>query len=472
MHAHDRVFVREGPLVGRVVRDQALIVNCTDNSWTRLNPTATYIFEELAQPRTVPELARAVQRHFACTDELEADVADFVAELRTRNLVRDVADAPRARARLDVDAWRDQMDASGADLRVPTWAKIEISTTCHLDCVHCYIPGVERRPQRASEAADREPQLTDDEIRATIDQLADLGTVLLTFTGGEIFLRRSMFDVLRYAHDRGFVLELFTSATPLKPEKIAELAELNVARVQVSVYSHEEAVHDAVTQRRGTWKRSMDSVRAMVDAGLRVDLACSLMPGNFRDALALTELAESLGATCSYGYPISARTDGNTDVHAQRLSADELNEAIELVPEFFALPRAKGSDERICPAGVNMCSITASGDVLPCSQFQLPAGNVRHGKLRDAWENSPVLQRVRGLRTRDLKPSALGEFDRYVGLCPGLNLLEEGDFLRPAGITAETTRAVAAVVADPATSERTRRALTEPGPGRQRAESG
>ena len=59
----------------------------------------------------------------------------------------------------------------------------------------------------------------------------------------------------------------------------------------------------------------------------------------------------------------------------------------------------------------------------------------------------------------------------YVGLCPGLNLLEEGDFLMPAAITMETTQAVMEVIQDPTVAEDTTFRLTHPDETRMRSEA-
>ena len=439
-------YVRESELSCRFVQDEAMIVNRATNTWHRLNPVGAMIFEHLEAPASLHGIVDHLQQNLDLSrvpaEEIRDDVQDFITHLLANNLIRDESTPPLPRGRLCLDDWRDDMDATGSELMIPVWAKIEISTRCHLDCVHCYIPGRERHPRGTQKVTHAEKEMSTADIYAAIDQLAEIGSILLTITGGEIFIRRDIIDILQYAHDRGFILELFTSATPLTPAKIATLAALNIGRIQVSIYSHDEATHDAVTTSKGSWKRSIRAVREMVRQGIHVDFASTLMRDNHQDAKALRAFAESLGATCSYGYPITARTDGNRDTHRVRLNDEELQSAITALPEFFALPQLKRPEDRICSAGLNMCSITSTGEVLPCSQFHMPLGNSKRQPIAEIWQNSPALKTWRQIRMKDLKPSEAGSLDRYVGLCPGLNLLEEGDYLVPAKITAETTLAV------------------------------
>ena len=285
-------------------------------------------------------------------------------------------------------------------------------------------------------------EMSDHEVIQAIDELADLGSLLLTVTGGEIFIRPGIFEILEHADQRGFVLELFTSGTPLNAEKVARLSKLSIGRVQISLYSHDPEIHDSVTESKGSWLRSVATARELIEHGIHVDFACTLMRHNFRHSAELKNFAESMAATVSFGYPITARTDGDRDTHELRLTANDLEEAIRAQPDFFALPKFKSPEERICPVGVNMCSITSTGDVLPCSQFHLSLGNIRDQALAEIWETSPAVRHLREVRMRDLMPSSRGMLPVYVGLCPGLNLLEEGNYLVPATVTAETTLAV------------------------------
>jgi len=475
MIASDQSLVQETQLMCRIVGGETLLVNGITNKWYRLNQVGTQILDRLKEPGTIKQIIESLFEEFLIEElspeELCNDVDEFIQYLLQERMIRVESSPPSPRGLIRVDDWRDELDAVGVELEVPTWAKIELSTACHLHCAHCYIPAPERSLKRELTVVRQQEELSDSEVISVIDQLADIGCLLLTFTGGEIFIKKSIFEILRHAHERGFVLELFTSATPLTPDKISALAELNIGRVQVSIYSHDAEIHDNFTGSIGSWRRSVEAIRLMVESGLHVELVCSIVPDNYRDLAKIKELAESLGASCNYGYPITSRTDGNLDTHSLRLDKEQMRHAIFSVPSFFAMPEPKAKSDRICPAAVNMCSVTSRGDVLPCSQFQLPAGNVRTGSLADIWHNSPVFLKLRSLRMGNLKSVNGKALPSYVGLCPGLNLLEEGDFLRPAAITMETTQAVMEVIQDPTVAQDITFRLTHPDETRMRSEA-
>jgi MoaA/NifB/PqqE/SkfB family radical SAM enzyme len=433
-------FIQESELSVRVIGGEAVIVNRATNTVHRLNGIGTETFFAFRNPHTISSLFETLSESVDFSDadpaEARADVDGFVDELIERKLIRPLSQAPLPRAAIRLPLWKRDLNDIGAVLGAPIAAHIEVSTRCHLDCVHCYIPGAERRPGRD---AAREPDMTNDEIRALLDQLEELGCFVVTFTGGEIFIRPGMMELLEYANDRGFILELFTSGTPITPDKASRLAALNLARVQISLYSHDHTTHDGVTQVGGSWMRSVAAAKELVARGIFVEFACTLMRSNIADVVELRKFADSLGVALKYGDPISSRTDGNADTHDLRPTPEQRAEAIRQIPDFFAIPEPKGLDEPLCSAGHNMCAISASGDLLPCNLFHLPLGNVRTQPLAELWANSPALRRLRQARVRDVKASALGALPRYIDFCPGLNLLEEGDYLVPARVVAETT---------------------------------
>lgn len=55
-------------------------------------------------------------------------------------------------------------------------------------------------------------------------------------------------------------------------------------------------------------------------------------------------------------------------------------------------------------AGQLICLINVDGDVMPCSYFSLPAGNIKKQSFREIWENSELFKNLR-------------DFSSYKGRC-------------------------------------------------------
>src|SRR5262245_52098012 len=144
MLPHGEVYLQESHLIYRIVNDEALVVNGITNKWYRLNSVGALILERLKSPGTLGDLCDTISTELSIDEitpeELRTDTEEFLQYLYDERIVRPASQAPSPKGHLRVDDWRDEMDSTGIELMIPTWAKIEVSTACHLECAHCYIP--------------------------------------------------------------------------------------------------------------------------------------------------------------------------------------------------------------------------------------------------------------------------------------------------------------------------------------------
>ena len=82
---------------------------------------------------------------------------------------------------------------------VPSGVHLQIADRCNHSCQHCY------------QVQGRKGELSTDELKAILDDLAEAGIMLLNISGGEATLRPDLLELLRHARQRGFALRLFTN---------------------------------------------------------------------------------------------------------------------------------------------------------------------------------------------------------------------------------------------------------------------
>ena len=75
-----------------------------------------------------------------------------------------------------------------------------------------------------------------------------MGVLWLTFSGGEVFLRRDFLDIVALARKKRFSVTVYSSGTLINEKKADRLAELKVSRIELSIYSHDPALHDEFTK--------------------------------------------------------------------------------------------------------------------------------------------------------------------------------------------------------------------------------
>ena len=323
------------------------------------------------------------------------------------------------------------------DSHVPWCVHLDLTYRCNERCVHCYL--------------DHEDygEMTGEEIQGVLRQLAEAGTLFLTLSGGELFLRADLFELIEYARNLQFDVSLKTNALLIHRERARRLAELGVRSVQVSIYSRQPEVHDAITKVRGSLERSLAAIRLLMDEGIRVKLACPLMKQNLTAYRGVQALAEELGVPYVLDLTITPKIDGDTSILTLRNPAQDLLPVLQdsslraagcgdEKPAEFVLTTGSvvssgiegaACDDIPCCAGQNSCYISPYGDVYPCVQMPLATGNVRKQRFGEIWFGSPEMQRVRAIRESDLPVCSKCEIRQYCERCPGLAQMEGGDML-------------------------------------------
>lgn len=339
-------------------------------------------------------------------------------------------------AELMQHVWDRAMDA-----HVPLSIHFDLTYRCNERCVHCYLDH------------DDHGEMTTDEVKGVLDQLAAAGTFFLTFSGGEIFLRKDLFELVAYARALQFDVKLKTNGVLVRERDAARIRELGVRQLQISVYSHRPEVHDAITKVPGSLVRTLAAIRLLTAAGVRVMIANVLMRQNAADYPGVRALAEELGVDCTIDPTITPMMNGDTSVIALRLPAPQLLQVFRdksLVGNDFLTPAAEPIDEetldgRPCSAGHTFCYISPYGDVYPCVQFPLPSGNVRQQRFAEIWGGSPQLEEVRSIRVRDLPTcSGCGHVSSCTR-CPGLAYME-GNMRGPSSADCEKSQLRAGVL--------------------------
>ena len=167
---------------------------------------------------------------------------------------------------------------------IPLNVHFDLTYRCNERCLHCYLEHEDHG------------ELTTVEVKGILDQLAGAGTLFLTFSGGEIFLRRDFLELAAYAKQLHFDLSLKTNALLVNRERAARLRALGVSKIQISIYSADPAIHDAITKVRGSFERSLQAIRFLKAQGLQVKIACPLMKLNVGGLAAVQALAKGTEA--------------------------------------------------------------------------------------------------------------------------------------------------------------------------------
>jgi len=332
----------------------------------------------------------------------------------------------------------DRLIARTVRKRLPLSVHFDLTYRCNERCVHCYLDHEDHGELSTAECVD------------ALEQLAKAGTLFLTFSGGEIFLRKDLEELLATARRLHFDVSLKTNALLVTPGRAEMLWRHGVRRVQISVYSSDAAIHDAITKVPGSLARSIAAIPLLRQRGIQVKLACPLMKQNLMAYRGVLALAESLGVPYILDMTITPMMDGNDAPLDHRVSVDALLPVLQdstlqscgtkVAPEdgfataFFGSAVSSGIENSAyedlpCSAGHNSCYLSPYGEVYACVQLPMPAGNIRMQSFRQIWEGAAALERIRNVRESQLPLCSKCEIRSYCERCPGLAWMEGGDLL-------------------------------------------
>lgn len=166
----------------------------------------------------------------------------------------------------------------------------EVTRSCQLACQHC----------RASATPAALPgELSNEEGRDLIDQVAGFGRPfpILIFTGGDCLLRPDVFELVDYAAGLGIPVAMSPSVTPmLTQQAIDSMVERGVKAVSLSLDGGSAATHDGIRGIPGHFDDTIPAIRALVEAGLTVQINTTVMRANVDELAAVAEIVAETGA--------------------------------------------------------------------------------------------------------------------------------------------------------------------------------
>jgi AdoMet-dependent heme synthase len=168
----------------------------------------------------------------------------------------------------------------------PFLAIWEVTQSCDLACKHC---------RAAAQPIAHPDELTNAEGKALIDQIAEMGVPIFVFTGGDPMKRKDVFELIRYAADKGVQVALTPSATPLLTrDAIFKLKEAGLVRLGISLDGSTPEIHDAFRGLPGAWARTIQAIEWANEAGIPIQVHTTISRHNAHDLDNLCALFEKL----------------------------------------------------------------------------------------------------------------------------------------------------------------------------------
>ncbi|MDI9570090.1 MAG: 12,18-didecarboxysiroheme deacetylase [Pseudomonadota bacterium] len=153
---------------------------------------------------------------------------------------------------------------------------------CNLKCIHCYSN---------SQNIDYPDELTTEEAKAMIRDLAAFGAPVLLFSGGEPLMRRDLPELAQYAVEQGMRAVISTNGVLITKKMAARFREIGLSYVGISL-DGTRATHDLFRGVAGAFDRAMEGLRNCREVGIKVGVRFTVNRRNIDDVPAIFDLLE------------------------------------------------------------------------------------------------------------------------------------------------------------------------------------
>ncbi|HEC69845.1 MAG TPA: radical SAM protein [Candidatus Omnitrophica bacterium] len=316
---------------------------------------------------------------------------------------------------------------------IPISAMFELTWRCNLKCIHCF------------QCPPTNEELTTEEIKKILDQLAEAGCLFLTFTGGEPLLRKDFFEIAEYAQEKKFVVTLYTNGTLITPEIAEKISKTNFLYVQISLHGATPKTHDKITKVEGSFYKTIEAIKILKNKGVKVGIATTIMKPNFSELEKIEELHHHLATDESRFSPMVYPTnEGNKEPLKLNLEYEQLKTFFSFIFKKNMNSLEKRSIIRglWCGAGRSGCCINAKGEVYPCVALPISVGNLKKETFKKIWSTAPLLKWIRTKNVSDLKECQSCELAYYCCRCSALAYWEGNGLLDPASSCCQQAKAL------------------------------
>ncbi len=274
-----------------------------------------------------------------------------------------------------------RLENRACERRIPVKATIELTYGCNMRCVHCYNP-----THKAT------GELSTQEFYRIIDQLAQHGCFVISFTGGELFTRRDTFEILTYAKKKGIAIILLTNATLITPERADQIQVLQPWSVDISIYGATAETYERVTGIPGSFGRFLEGVERLRERRVPLLIKMPVMTLNQHQVKQAKALVEGWGIRFIYSPEITPGQDGSLEPLRYRISPQDL---IQLDQEILGEWQEVGQEEEKCQAseglfrcgcGKSSVAVTPYGEMNLCTNFPVPRYDLRTGNVSSGWK--------------------------------------------------------------------------------------
>lgn len=395
------VFLREA--------DQVLIL--PPNQVYKTNPTAYKLLRWLEAGGRLKDLP-------GWNDERARDTQAFFVNLKTAVEGGQAASVP--------------IPYSFDFTRLPVLGELAVTYRCNHRCLFCYAgcggpcglpPGWENKAE-----------LRTADLKRLIDLFRDEAQIpFVSFTGGEPLIRPDLEEVMAHAVARGLRINLISNGTLATPARARSLYAAGLRTAQISLEAPTSDLHDQLCGASTAFERTWAGIAALQAAGIAVQTNTTLNALNAGQAEAMVDLLAERGIT-RFSMNLFIPTKASPRSAELFLRYSDVGPLVDRVRARAAVrgltfywysptplglfdPISRGLGNKACAACDGLIHADPEGNLLPCSSWPEPVGNLLSEGFAPLWFG-PRAQALKHKEAAPLGCERCAKFKACQGACP------------------------------------------------------
>lgn len=379
-----------------------------------------YTSTELTLDNFETEIARMLTGEFNINDIIENYAQKLIINtLEARNFVIKVINKLEYACMIKLfdlqqsKIFLPEYQPSLAYYSAPKSAIWDITYLCNLKCPHCLT----------SSGSKHYDQLNTGKVFKVIENLADAKLLYLSFAGGEPFLRKDLPELIQKANLHNIRVDIASNGVEITQDMLISLRDLPIFHIQISIDGL-GSDHDNFRGRKGAFENILKNIKRLKEEGISISISTTATSQNYNNISKIIDFAVEVGAVSYKTIPflpvgrgkINSQLKMNkqqyevvckTLVDKSREYAEHIGISSETTFSFIfdkhTCCETSTNTQMGCSAGYDTLSIGADGTAFPCPFLQkLPIGNLCETSLKDIWNNSMVLKKLRNIEKKDM----------------------------------------------------------------------
>lgn len=287
----------------------------------------------------------------------------------------------------------------------PVLGEIAVTYACNNRCRFCYAGCNGSEKDKGSAKRLEMKDRTTEQLKKIISVFAkDAKIPFFSFTGGEPLVRKDLEKLVAFGKKQKLSMNLVSNGTLATESRAKSLFKAGLKTAQISVEAPTADLHDYLVGRKGAFEEGVRGIKNLQKAGFSVQTNTTITALNCDAVLEMPTFLKSIGVN---RFAMNMYIPSGTGLSHDELfiGYDKIGSVVDAVtkaaqkedltfywysptPFCYFNPIARGHGNKSCAASDGLVSVAPNGDVLPCSSWDEPIGNLLTDSFDSVWFSS------------------------------------------------------------------------------------